>query len=445
MEPTVQEPQILSNESVRFSVHRKPACVVEFDVEATEKLVQNAYKKAVKAVCKEVTIPGFRKGKAPDALITTKYEAAINKEWEKIIADLAFAACYDLARIPLLHKNSKVTYKMKSHSPTGSLLTLQFETEPLIPSIDPKQFLLKSVKRPVVNEDKIEETIRQVQLFFAKWTPVSDRPIQEGDFVLLDVDVTEESPHTPLFSKTRFEVTSRSMAQWMYHLVLGKNVNDVLDGVSEPDPDASKEDLNDLKPKKVRLTILAVDTAELPPLDESFAKNVGADSIEDLRQKVVRLLESQADGHVVAGERDQAGHFLLHECPFDLPHSLIEKETHFRIEQLRNDKEFIAYWGSLSAEEKKKTMHTIQEQSGKAVRMFYLCRKIIADAKLSVSPNDIPPPSQSPLEFLLNPEPHFHHQQNPEIEHAEAFSRLVLEKAEDYLIAHATRETPPTP
>ncbi len=83
MEPTVQEPQILSNENVRFSIHRKPACVVEFDVEATEKLVQTAHKKAIKAVCKEVTIPGFRKGKAPDALVVTKYEPAINKEWEK--------------------------------------------------------------------------------------------------------------------------------------------------------------------------------------------------------------------------------------------------------------------------------------------------------------------------------------------------------------------------
>ena len=42
---------------------------------------------------------------------------------------------------------------------------------------------LKAVKRPEVNEDKINETIRQVQLFFANWQHVTDRPVQEGDFV----------------------------------------------------------------------------------------------------------------------------------------------------------------------------------------------------------------------------------------------------------------------
>ena len=50
------------------------------------------------------------------------------------------------------------------------------------------------MKRPEVNEEKVEETIRQVQLFFAEWKHITDRPVQEGDFVLLDVDVIEEDP-----------------------------------------------------------------------------------------------------------------------------------------------------------------------------------------------------------------------------------------------------------
>ena len=63
-------------------------------------------------------------------------------------------------------------------------------------------------------------------LFFASWQHVNDRPIQEGDFVLLDVDVIEEIPAVPLFVKTRFEVTEKSMAKWMYELVVGRNKGD---------------------------------------------------------------------------------------------------------------------------------------------------------------------------------------------------------------------------
>ena len=69
---------------------------------------------------------------------------------------------------------------------------------------------------------------------------------------LLDVDVIEETPSTPLFNHTRFEVTEKSMAKWMRDLVLGKNAGDTVEGISVPDEDASEEDKEDLKPKKVR-------------------------------------------------------------------------------------------------------------------------------------------------------------------------------------------------
>ncbi len=47
------------------------------------------------------------------------------------------------------------------------------------------------------------------------------------------------------------------MAKWMRDLVLGKNVGDQIEGISTPDEDASEEDKENLKPKKVRVTIKA--------------------------------------------------------------------------------------------------------------------------------------------------------------------------------------------
>ena len=186
-----------------------------------------AHKKAVKAVAKEVSLPGFRKGKAPEQLIMKNFAKEVDKEWQsKTLPDLAFQECQKLAKIPVLHRDGKVTYNMKSHSPSGALLVSRFETEPKSPLSTLNRCSLKQVKRPDVNEDKINETIRQVQLFFANWHNVQDRPVQEGDFVLLDVDVIEETPSTPLFSSTRFEVTEKSMAKWMYELVIGKNAGD---------------------------------------------------------------------------------------------------------------------------------------------------------------------------------------------------------------------------
>lgn len=439
MDQTETEAQTLQNEQVRFTIHPKPSCVIELDVEAFEPLVKAAHKKAIKKIAKEVTLPGFRKGKAPDQMIAKNFSQEVDKQWQQEIANATFQQCLPLTKIPVLHRDAKITYSMKSHSPSGALLTLSFETEPKPPYVDPKQMQLKSVKRPEVNEDKVNETIRQVQLFFANWKKITDRPVEEGDFVILDVDVIEETPALPLFEKTRFEVTEKSMAKWMRELVLGKNVGDSMEGTSVPDEDASHEDKETLKPKKVRVTIRSIDTATLPELNDQFASKLGVSSVEEMRTKITDLLNKQADAHVVEAERELVSEFLLTQYPFDLPATLIEKETQFRFRQLLQDAEFQKYWENLTNEERKQSIKTVHEQSEKAVRMFYLCRQIVKEANLTINPTDVPSPSTSPLELLLDPQKMHHHQRNPEMEHAEAFSRLLLEKAEDFVIRNATR------
>jgi trigger factor len=441
MEQATTEPQPMQNENVRFTIHRKPACIVEFDVEALEPLIKNAHKKAAKTIAKQVTLPGFRKGKAPEELIIKNYVNEVDKEWQQEIANICFQECGKLAKIPVLHREAKITYNMRSHSSSGALLNLSFETEPKIPHVDPKEFQLKAIKRPDVNEDKIRETIRQTQLFFANWKQVDDRPVQEGDFVLLDVDVIEETPSIPLFSNTRFEVTEKSMAQWMRELVMGKALGDSLEGTSIPDQDASEEDKETLKPKKVRVTIKEVCTATFPPLDDNFAKTVGVDTVATMEANITELLNKQADAHVQEAEREQVSEFLLNHYPFDLPVTLIEKETRFRFNHLFQDTNFQEYFKNLSSEDRTQTIQKIYQQSEKAVRMYYLCRQIISDASIRISPEDVPPPSSSILELLLDPQKIRHHERNPEVEHAEAFSRLVLEKAEDFVIRNAASTT----
>jgi hypothetical protein len=44
--------------------------------------------------------------------------------------------------------------------------------------------------------------------------------------------------------------------------------------------------------------------------------------------------------------------------------------------------------------------------------MFYMCRKIISDAKLNVSPLDLPKPPTTPLELLMDPEQMLHYHED---------------------------------
>ncbi|MFI5334753.1 MAG: trigger factor [Chlamydiales bacterium] len=427
----------LSNDAVRVVVHHKPKCRVELEVEAAAVLVQAARRKAVKTVAKEVSLPGFRKGKAPEELVLRKYPQDVDKIWQEAIAEDAFREAIKLAKIPLLHKDTKITFKMISHSQEGAKLTLTFETEPQLPIIDPKKIHLKDVPRPEVNDEKVEETIRQTQLFFAEWQEINDRPVQEGDFVRLDVDVIDEEPNTRIFSNTRFEVTEKSMAEWMRKMVLGMRKMESKEGTSVPDESANVDDKAALKPKKVRITAIAIESAKVPPIDDEFAKKLGVENLVDLRKSLFTHLSRQADAHVKEKQREQLSEILLTEFPFDLPSSLIEKETQFRMKQLFEDPHFQKEWKEMSEEDRKKMVEAIYTQSEKAVRLFYLCRKVIADAKLTITAEDMPKPPTNTLEALMAPQPAYHAHDHSEVRQAEVYSRLVLEKAENYLIEQA--------
>ena len=389
-------------------------------------------------VGKEVTVPGFRKGKAPENLIEKNYSKQIDQEWHKSVSDMAFRESLQVTKLPVLNNDPKVSYNIKNLSLEGGKVILFFETEPTVPVINPQEIQLKAVERPAVNDEKVGETIRQLRFFFAQWNEVTDRPIQEEDIVILDVDLIDIDPPKSLFSAVRFEVSDRSMAKWMKDLVLGKQKGDVLEGVSVPDEDASKEDKETLKPKKVRVTIHSVNVAALPPLDDNFARLVGAASVEEMTKTVEGILNTKANAHVQEKMREQVSEALLTKYPFDLPWSLIDRETRFRATELLKDKEFQTNWNNMTEEARKRTIGSIAEQSEKAVRMFYLCRKITADASIKISPSDLPKAPDSPLELLLGERREMDPQENSEMHQAEAYSRMLLEKAEDYIISHAT-------
>jgi trigger factor len=428
------------NSQIAFTVDRKPACIVEFHLHAEPPLVRVAYDKATKSVTKEISLPGFRKGRAPREMVVKKFSNEIDREWQKEIANEAFLESQKLLAVALADRESKVTYTMVSHSiEKGAELRLSFETEPTVPSIDPKQLQLKSTPRPPITETQIDETIRQIRFFFTQWEPIVDRPAQEGDFVILNVDVIETDPPSSLFSETRFEVTDKSMAKWMRSLVIGLSTGESREGISEPDEELSPEAKQEYPPKKVRLTLKKIETTTLPPVDETLLKWLGVSTEEELRTSLSHLLNKKMDNAVQDQERKQVVAFLLDRHPFDLPHTFTVKEARFRMQQLLSHEAAQEEWKGMSESEQQAFLKTVFGQSEKAVRLFYLCKKIVQEANIPLNPADLPKPPTTPLEILVQPTSDAHLHPAEDLREAEAYSKLILEKAEDYIITHALR------
>lgn len=422
----------LIGDDVRVAVQKKSHCQVEFLVKATKNLVQKARLNAVKVINKEVALPGFRKGKAPDAMILSKYPHDVERRLHKELADLAFVEAQKLAKVPVLNNNSTISFDLVSQDESGAELKFVFETEPVVPSVDPKLFVPKPVERKEVGEKQVNEAIRQMSFFYAKWELIEDRPVQEGDFIIIDLDTVDGDSVQRVFNQVRFEVVPERMANWMRNLVLNAKIGDVVEGVSEPDDTATEEEKKEFKPKKVRLHVLKVERAILPEMDDEFAKKVGAKDVAGMHELVLGVLQRQVEDKAQNDLREQVNDFLVTQYFFDLPRSLVEAEYKHRYSQGMRNPEFKNHMENATPEQKKKIEDRIREETDQSLRLFYLSKQIVQDAKIPITHNEVQ--QRAVAQRRANPMGMDGGEQIAKEEFALALSTVFLTKAQDFII-----------
>lgn len=400
--------------------------MIELNVTALAPCFSLAEKAAVKEVKKSVSMQGFRKGKVPENILQERFSKEIEAEKKHTLANIAFQEAEKLVKILPLNRSSKISYELKSQKEDEAVLSFSFETKPEVPSVDAKSFHLQEISKEVIEEKHINEMLRQSQFFFAQWKEVSDRPVQEGDYILADIETDEEKPQK-VFSNTRFEVSDKGMAQWMKKLIIGKNINEILHGVSEPDADVSDEEKNAFEPKKVRVTVTKIEEAELPPIDDAFAERLGTKNVEELKASIKKMLENREEEKVHRQKIEQVEKFLIDNFSFDLPASIVNSEKNFRLERLKKDPQFNARFAKMNAEEKKNAEEEIQTMAKNSIMLYFLCEKIIADAKIKITDEEI---KARAIQSGRISDP----KKISNDDYALALSQLMLQKAQDYII-----------
>jgi trigger factor len=316
----------IQTEHFSVTVTKKPGCFVRLEIKVTPEATKAAYDKALKTINKEVLIPGFRKGKAPMTLISQQFGKHIIREWHDILINLSFQEFLKKTHLyPFTRDNSIKNAEVTQASvETGANLIIEYESIPEIPEINAKELQLKEVERHTVTPEDIDDTIHELRLRHAEWTDITDRPVQEGDYVKLDI-ITVEEPSQTLCKNMLFEVKKGKMGAWMLPLVLGRHVNDTVEGMSEKDPEVKH--LEHFQPTHCRITIKSLQTVKLPEMDDEFVKKVGLKQVDELRPKVEIDLNKRADQEKQEVLRSQMETLLLTQHEIDIPASIIEKQA----------------------------------------------------------------------------------------------------------------------
>lgn len=440
------ETKEFKDEQIAVKLTTKPHCVIELQVAVSPLGSAAAHKKAIKEVRKEVELPGFRKGKAPEDVVATRFPKQIDQQFRDILVNTSFADAIRLTGIQPYDRSAIKEVKIHDCSTTdGANLLFVYETFPSIPAVAPEELKLTKIEPPKPTDEQIDFELQQLAFRSAEWQDVVDRPVEEGDYVDLNI-VSIHGDHThPICEDTRFLVKKGKMGNWMYQLIVGKNIGDVVEGMSEREETDRKEGEEEapFHPTNCRITIKAIKKAELPVIDDAFAKQLGIDTAENLREQVIKLVNKRSERQAQEKMRSKMRQLVLERYPFELPDSLFKREVKSQLEGRMQSLEEQLHHHPVSHEERKKMEKQIEDaaivEADRFLRLQYLLFSNAKIKNLDVTEREV---IEKVIEQSMLPEEDRIVSIDMESEKLFPIIRnvLLMEKSLDYLIDHANIE-----
>src|SRR5437899_10163322 len=260
--------------------------------------VQEAEARATTAYQRRARLPGFRKGKAPAALVKRQFADDIRQQTlEELIRESWKAALAQEALKPIADPH---IHNLKWHAGTPVTFEFHVEVKPELTLERIGKFHLKRTA-PKVTEDRVLAQLNELRDQKAPWTPVAGDKPKPKDLVQVTIAtregdaVKDSQPYQLVLGEGRAipEVEERIMG-----MLPGETVDATVRFPSDF-PEAAKRG----QTRDIRITLGEVKRQQLPELDDAFAREVGDfESLEALRgavrEDLGRDAEREADAKV---------------------------------------------------------------------------------------------------------------------------------------------------
>lgn len=265
---------------------------IEFSFTAEE--FENAISAAYNKRKKSITVPGFRKGKAPRKVIEAQYgesvfyDDAVNSLYNQNIVAVIDKTGLDVVDV----ENTEVVEVSKEN---GVKFKADIITKPVVEISDYKGLEVKKTTKNV-DDAAVDAEVEKVRNRNARSISVEDRAAQIGDTAVIDFEgfldgVAFEGGKGEKFP---LELGSGSFIPGFEEQVAGKNIGDDFD-VNVTFPEHYQAENLAGKPAVFKCKLHEIKGKELPNVDDEFVKDVSEfDTLDEYKADIKSKLEKTA-------------------------------------------------------------------------------------------------------------------------------------------------------
>ncbi len=358
---------------------------VTLPAESVQPKLNEAYDK----LKKETKMKGFRRGKVPRSVIIKYYKAQVEAETgEKLVQDNYFTAIEKQGIDPIVHPEIQDV----KYNEDGSF-TFIAEVD-VRPTFELAQYKGLEVEKEeiLVTDEEIQLELAEMQKNMAVLRPVTDRPIQKGDVVIVDFQGYHEDAPMPQVKNENYsvDVGSGNMGAEFEEKLVGMNREE--EGTQIVDfPESHPNPI--IKGKKVefRITVKEIKERVLAELNDEFAKDAGEEfkTLDDLKASIKDRITKQREESAEGAITDKIMQKLLDAHDFEVPKRLVA----FEIEQMIKQTEQQFEQSGMSLEAAGLSREKLAEQNAgmaeKRVRGDFILKKIAEVEEIRVEEEDM--------------------------------------------------------
>ena len=339
---------------MEVSITRESPILVKAVVNLPWEKVLPSYKETLKEIGNLAQVPGFRKGKAPAALLKKRFRQQIIGEMaQKLIPDSIDSWVKEnhlrAVGAPRLHH---VDLKEQEHFHYHAELDV-------LPEIELKEWRGSEAEslNVKVTPEMIDNALKHRQEHASKREAVVDRPVAKGDTVTLHLSAIDLATEEHLTDLEDYRMT---LGEEQAHPLLQKLVPDMeLEDFRTEIWDAPEDDsFENWRGRRVKVFVelMGAEKVETPEIDDEFAKNQGAKDLADLKKIVASEVLEQAENQEKHSTQNRLISKIMKDYDFEVPQSLVMAEAENITEQ-----QIMPYMQHLPDPQGKQAKQMIQE------------------------------------------------------------------------------------
>lgn len=301
--------------------------MAKLTVEVTPEELEGALQKAYLKNRKQISVPGFRKGKVPRQMIEKLYGPEIFYEdaANELIPE-AYDKALDECELELVSRPAISVVQLEKGKPF--IFTAEVAVKPEVTLGEYKGIEVEKADTAATDEE-IHAEIDKERENNSRTIAVEDRAVQDGDMTVIDFEGFVDGTAFEGGKGTDYPLTigSGAFIPGFEEQLVGAELNKEVEvNVTFPEEYHAKELAG--KPAVFKCTVKEIKVKELPELDDDFAQDVsGLDTLEEYKADVRKKLEEKKAAEAKAKKEDAVIEKIIEGAQMEIPEAMVKTQA----------------------------------------------------------------------------------------------------------------------